>query len=326
MRPSGKEGKSQQSAEIRKIFTDTATRFPRDFAKQAQHIVAAHRPAGLPEKFQPLNMSLSDWDRIQRERQRQRQEAEARERAQQQQAEQQRLAREREAQTSDEQRKRNEVTEGQKSVQKLENEMRSTPLPQIAESIKQQWQAQSPNVSVTLTWVREPEVDIWSDEIRDDSRVGIKLSYSHEEFVSYEGSGHYEGEGYVTDYEGFTGVSTLPKVLVIGIGMLTNYDFLSTEMVSSAKYNERVRCYFVKTNKGGNAPGVTSQVRPASNPVGIPVNYPNSLQKFYELLDDRVNDLAPSKVIPEANLRIQASGIKAHEEPKKGFWKRLIGG
>src|SRR5260370_39138112 len=95
MRPSGKEGKSQESAEVRKLSTDAAARFPSHFANQAQQIVRAHRPAGLPERFQPLNMGSSDFDKILRGKERQRQEAEARVRREQLEAEQRRLAQER---------------------------------------------------------------------------------------------------------------------------------------------------------------------------------------------------------------------------------------
>ncbi|SRR6266487_5689236 len=305
MRPSGKETKSQLPADVRKVFTDAATRFPRDFANQAQHIVAAHRPAGLPERFQPT-MNFSDWDRINREKQRQRQDAIARELAEKQQAEQQRLASQRAEQQREEQRKIREAERGEETCRRLDQEMRSTPLPHIAEQIRQQWQAQSPNVPITLTPFREPRVRIYSDdEIRDESKVGIRVFYSHEEFISYEGSGHYEGEGYVTDYSGFTGVQTVTGGLDIGIGI----GFTNIQIIPEARkseYFKGVKAYFIF----GTA---------------VPVEYPNSLQKFYELIADKAIERAPSTVIPEANQRIQEYR-KDHPEPKKGWWRRLIDG
>lgn len=58
-----KQSKPQLPADVVKVFTDAAISFPRDFANQAQHIVAAHRPAGLPERFQPKLM-VSQWDQF----------------------------------------------------------------------------------------------------------------------------------------------------------------------------------------------------------------------------------------------------------------------
>src|SRR5258708_673487 len=42
---------------IRKVFTEAERKHPHDFAKQAELIVSAHRPAGLPESAQPLLMA-----------------------------------------------------------------------------------------------------------------------------------------------------------------------------------------------------------------------------------------------------------------------------
>src|SRR5258708_5852767 len=69
MRQSEKGDKPQLSSDVRNVFTDAATRFPGDFAKQAQQIVRAHRPAGLPEQFQPRLMS--QWDDLYAKRQQQ---------------------------------------------------------------------------------------------------------------------------------------------------------------------------------------------------------------------------------------------------------------
>ncbi len=331
MRPSGKEGKSQQSAEVRKNFTDAAIRFPGDFAKQAKQIVRAHRPAGLPEHFQPLNMGLSDWERIRRDRERQKQESDARVRREQQQPEQRRLAQERADQARIEQDKRDEVTKGQETCDQLEQEMRSTPLTQIAENIKQEWQAQSPNVSVTLTPVREPEVEIRSNSsgeraITDKSRVGLKLSYAHQDLEKYEmGSGQYLGEG---DYEyvpPFEGVGTVQEELIVGL-YFTRFDIIP-EANKPEYHNTGVKAYFIETS-GLVGPSEHRHHAPAVHTSAIPVEYPNSLQKLYELLADRASDLAPSNVIPEASLRIgfDATVRTAHEEPpvKKGFWRNLF--
>src|SRR2546429_382505 len=67
----------------RKIFTEAERRYPTDFTKQAQLIVQAHRPAGLPENFQPLLMSDKDkgdrpdevWEQFVTEYERPKQEA-----------------------------------------------------------------------------------------------------------------------------------------------------------------------------------------------------------------------------------------------------------
>src|SRR5947207_940235 len=42
---------------VKKVFTEAERNHPRDFAKQAELIVAARRPTGLPERFQPLFMA-----------------------------------------------------------------------------------------------------------------------------------------------------------------------------------------------------------------------------------------------------------------------------
>ena len=170
------QGLSPEAAQL--LLQQQAENIPSSFRQQAQRIVRAHRPAGLPEHFQPMNMGLSDWERVQRERQRQRQEAEARERASQQQAEQQRLAQERAEKAEEEQRKRDEVRRGNETCKRLTQVMNSTPLPQIAEQIRQQWQAYQPNVPVTKTAINpEPDVHIFGgDNIEDSSRVSITLS------------------------------------------------------------------------------------------------------------------------------------------------------
>src|SRR5579859_2405902 len=40
----------------KKVFTEAQKKHPHNFTKQAELIVAAHRPAGLPENFQPVLM------------------------------------------------------------------------------------------------------------------------------------------------------------------------------------------------------------------------------------------------------------------------------
>src|SRR5260370_13954492 len=101
--------------------------------------------------------NLQDFERIRRDRQRQKQEAEEQVRSEQLRVEQQRLAHEREVQAQNEQRKRDEKNRAEEMCDRLEKEMRSTPIPQLAKYIKQEWQRNSSNIPITLTAVRETE-------------------------------------------------------------------------------------------------------------------------------------------------------------------------
>jgi hypothetical protein len=287
-----KRAKPQLTAEMLKIFTDATRQFPGDFAKQAQHIVRAHRPAGLPESFQPLNMGLSDWKRFRQEQERQKQEAEARERAQQQYAEQQRLAHQREEQQWEEYRRTESLRRGKDSCDRLEQEVRNRQIDQIAENIANDWRQQAPGTPVSVSHIYEPHVMFKDDGTfeHDFSKAGRKVSYSHKavETKSEEHPGGDEGSHWVEYKEEVTKT----EELIFGI---ENAVFSSVNETRYFVNWEIVRL----TDSGASG-------------------------KFFEMLSKHAESLSPGKVIPPANLRVQAF-MGTHEQPqKKGFWRRLF--
>lgn len=170
MRSSKNEGISQLSAEVRNIFTDATTRFPRDFANQAKHIVAAHRPAGLPERFQPKLMG--QWDDLFAKRQ---QQERAKEAASQNEAQQpadgelvERRNQERYAQM------------GRESCRELENILRGEGIDQL---VSRAWGIANPSIE------HHPQVSYSSewDTEKNRSRVFISREYKYKGTKSTEG-------------------------------------------------------------------------------------------------------------------------------------------
>ena len=49
---------------VKKVFLEARQKYPHDFMKQAELIVTAHRPVGLPENFQPLGMAMTHQEQI----------------------------------------------------------------------------------------------------------------------------------------------------------------------------------------------------------------------------------------------------------------------
>ena len=315
--------KPQLPAEVRKIFTDAVTAFPGDFAKQAQHIVRAQRPAGLPEHFQPLNMSLSDWDRIQRERERQRQEAEAQAREQQRQAElreQQRRAGETAemqlARQLNEQKRRQAQAIGEQTCQQLEQEVRNYPnqFDQLAERIANTWRQRSQGTSVSVTPFRHPSVLLNDDgTIQDDaSAVGMKVSHSYEEPHEYWET-HNPG-----DYEYRTRETyTVKKELTLGFG-IGYFDEWSSEWAippeAQRAIHGRVKAYCIDATAKN------------SKKTLIPTNYPGGLGIFLERLYDISESLSSELMILNPPPR-QTRPTEPQPRPqKRGFWRRLFGG
>jgi hypothetical protein len=196
-----KQGKPRLPVAVEQVFTDAGKQFPGDFTKQAQHIVRAHRPAGLPEHFKPMNMGLSNWQEFLQQRQKNREEAEQRVRAQQQQMEQQRLLQERRANQLAERKKALEAQKGEESCNMLEQDLKTLQLDQIAGSIAASWREEVPGVPISIERYRNPNVTLNDDgTIKEDfSNVGMKLSYTYtleRPEMIYEGDGSAEYSGY----------------------------------------------------------------------------------------------------------------------------------
>jgi len=272
MRQSEKGNKPQLSADVRKVFTDTASSFPGDFANQAQLIVAAHRPACLPEGFQPKLMG--QWDDLFAKYRQQKSPEE--------------LAKQNEAQwranieLAKRRKEEREAQKGRESCRELEQIFIQK---QIGQLISRAW-------GITPIIERQPQVTYYAEvEMMDsriiqdleinNSKVFISRSYPSEivfsggdryssydrrtQSTSYGGGPHTEKITHVDEagvgYEGSTYV-LMNRGFIQGSGefkwgqhQLTDEEFKT--------YSKGIKVYFVNTDI-------------------IPIDYPNAEQVFFE--------------------------------------------
>ncbi len=158
----------------KKAFIEAKRKHPHDFAKQAELIVTARRPAGLPERFQPLFMAdnntrdpLDFFHQYPIERQR-RLQAEAEQRREQQ----------RQVTEETQQKRRREMENGRKTVQKLKQDAEERKIDQFGNATKRMWENALP-VPIHLKGIITPnETEKDDGTIVHRSQVGIKVSYS----------------------------------------------------------------------------------------------------------------------------------------------------
>ncbi len=167
--------------DIQKIFTDAQGLFPGNFTAQARHIVAAHRPVGLPKDFQPMAMGFEPY---RRQRQQEEQQEEARRRAYQRQGNMaQQSGDEKWLQWKQEfeNKRSQEEQRGLESCKKLKTDLQETQIPQWVEEIRERWVKNSYGVPIQLEPVSHPSVTLYPDgSIRYDlSKVGFRLSYTN---------------------------------------------------------------------------------------------------------------------------------------------------
>lgn len=177
MKPIENSAKPQLSADVRNVFTDAATRSPGDFAKQAQQIVPAHRPAGLPEQFQPRLMG--QWDDLFKNYEQRKRAEEAAKPPQPSEADAEQLKRNREERAAE---------LGKKSCRELENILRQK---QIDQLISRAWVIPNPSI------VHEPEVRYQAsdDYFINSSQVFISRKYTYKETASSYTRGQFSTSG-----------------------------------------------------------------------------------------------------------------------------------
>jgi hypothetical protein len=168
------------------IFTEAARKFPHDFTKQGELIVHAHRPAGLPDNFQPLGMGDEDkrgrrephsaFGEFILEQQRLRQEAAARELEQQRQAreaeiQEQRVKESLRAATQKrlDERKLREETRGRSTSQELAHEVHRLHLDSNARDIQQLSWKNSQGVHINISEISRPDVVVIGYNMRSEA-------------------------------------------------------------------------------------------------------------------------------------------------------------
>jgi hypothetical protein len=274
----------------------------------------------------------SEWEKFQQDQARLRREAEERARVQEQQrqlAEQQRLRNEAAARGRHEQLRREELAAGQESVRQLEQEARTVyPIYTTAESIRRSWEAEGATVQVSP--IQEADVKLNDDGTlkEDRSYVGVNISYSYPDIRTTVET--FYGDDSTYSHIPITKEVTETQQLDIGIG------YFKTETMPPAQddfwrrfrelYSQDRNYQFVTPGEGtsfffGDShifSKIADPISPEENTKGVqsyfvgvyldmyqmPIRYTGSRDAFYTELDRRVENIKPSKKLPEAARRV----------------------